>query len=82
MQHINRNENKSVNGIGGAVRSNPSSIVYLVYSNFFGNTAETDGGALYVEGSLNIMSSTLQDNKILLGRGKEVFVTESSSTLI
>ena len=59
--------------------SNGKSVVYLKFCKILENIAQGDGGALYVEGRVDIISSILQDNQTESGRGGALFVGKRSS---
>jgi len=69
-------------GRGAAVYSHATSSVSLAHDTFDGNSAQRDGGALYITGSASINSCLLENNSAIKGSGGALFATERSNVSI
>lgn len=70
------------NDRGGAVYGQEQSYVTLTNNNFLHNIAEGDGGALYIDGSVQINNCELKNNISLEGSGGALFVSERAIATI
>lgn len=71
-----------INDRGGAVYGYEQSYVTLTNNKFLYNIAEGDGGALYIDGSVQINNCELKNNLSLEGSGGALFASDTAVATI